>query len=150
MKKNQISSTDAYTQTGGEVEKFYNDYVAAHPGEAPNACALRLSIAFNDAGYDLKYVKDVTYTGGNGKNYFLSSEKMTEYLPKQFNVSAIASSTSVTLSNFTNLRGIYFMQPKSPKAFGATGHITIWNGSTCLGGHCYNDHKQFYKATLFK
>ncbi len=147
---NQISSTDAYTQTGGSVEKFYNDYVAGHPGEAPNACALRLSMAFNDAGYDLKYVKNVTFKGGNGKNYFLSSEQMAANLPKQFNISVAASSSSATLSNLISLRGIYHMIPKYPSKFGATGHITLWNGSTCLGGHCYNDHPQFYKATLYK
>ena len=146
----QISSTDAYTQTGGTVKDYYDGYVKAHPGESPNACALRLSIAFNKAGYFLKGIKNITYSGSDKHNYFLSSEQMFKYLGKQFNFQNSTSTYNSSLSKFSNLKGIYFMEPKSAKAFGATGHITIWNGSVCAGGfdHCYSNHTQFYKATL--
>ncbi|WP_163408693.1 T6SS effector amidase Tae4 family protein [Flavobacterium ajazii] len=145
----QISSTDAFTRVGGAVKDFYDAFVLKNPGQAPNACALRESIAFNDSGHELNYVKDQTYKGADGKNYFLSSEQMAKNLPKQFNLSPTPTKNS-TLTTFNGKKGIYFMQPKFPKIFGATGHISIWNGRAVLGGHSYANHSQFYQATLFK
>jgi hypothetical protein len=145
----QISSTAAFTKVGGAVEKFYNEYIIEHPGEVPNACALRESIAFNDSNQNLKYSSGNTYKGADGKNYYLSSEKMASNLPKQFRLNSTTTRNS-SLSSFNGSKGIYFMQPKSPAAFGATGHISIWNGNSVLGGHSYADHSQFYQATLFR
>jgi hypothetical protein len=144
----QVSSKKAFTDVGGDVKKFYDDYFLKY-NEHPNACALRLSIAFNDSGHNLNYVKGATFKGSNGKYYFLSAEKMATNLGKQFNLTPIITRDS-SLISFSGLKGIYFMQPKLPSSFGATGHISIWNGKNVLGGHSYSNHVQFYQATLFR
>ncbi|WP_119789571.1 T6SS effector amidase Tae4 family protein [Flavobacterium anhuiense] len=144
----QISSTQAF-DIGGTVKDHYDQYVKEHPGEAPNACALRVSIAFNKAGYHIRYSKGNTFTDKDGLNYYLSSEKMAENLPKQFNLTLSKTTKNSSLSAFNKIKGIYFMQPISPKVFGALGHISLWNGSAVLGGHSYADSPQFYQATLY-
>ncbi len=143
----QISSADAFSGVGGEVGKVYERQFLADGTDA-NACALRVSMAMNDAGYDI--VKGAgTYKGANGKNYILSSKGLANYISKNYNVTSSVTTNS-SLSSFAGQKGIYFMQPISPKAFGALGHITIWNGNTYLGGHGYNNSPHFYSATLYK
>lgn len=75
---------------------------------------------------------------------------MAKYLPKQFNIVASKPIKDPSLSSFEGKKGIYFMQPRLPSAFGALGHITTWNGNACLGGHCYNTSTHFYQATLIR
>ena len=142
----EISPEKAYLGVGGDVADYYKDGILI--GRIENACALRLSIAMNDAGYDIPEV-DGTLKGANGKNYFLSSEKLANYISKNYNVTASFTYNS-NLKNFIGNKGIYFMEPVSPAKFGAVGHITIWNKNTFLGGHGYNNTIHFYKATLYK
>jgi hypothetical protein len=133
-------------RTGGDVGKFYEKEFL-RTGEDPNACALRMSMAMNDAGYDISKSSS-TYKGADGKNYYLSSTGLKNYISNNYNLTSITTTNS-SLSAFAGIKGIYFMQPISPAKFQASGHITIWDGNSCLGGHCYNTHPQFYSATLF-
>lgn len=48
---------------------------------------------------------------------------MAENLPKQFNLTLSKTTKNSSLSAFNKIKGIYFMQPISPKVFGALGHI---------------------------
>ena len=74
---------------------------------------------------------------------------MAENLPKQFNLTLSKTTKNSSLNAFNKIKGIYFMQPISPKVFGALDHISLWNRSAVLGGHSYADSPQFYQATLY-
>ncbi len=140
-----MPSDQVYHLVGGDCLTFYNQQIAAHPTIAVNACALRLSRALNYSGVTIPNIPGVTYSGSDGKYYFLSAAKLYNFMNKTF-------STSLTFTqaqggpggqNFEGLvgghKGIYIMLAADPGKFGATGHATLYNGVTCIGGlnHCY-------------
>jgi len=50
--------------------------------------------------------------------------------------------------NFSGLlsekKGIYAMKPNYPSRFGATGHISLYNGSSCVNNTCDGFHDGCY------
>lgn len=60
-------------------------------------------------------LKGDAFTDKNGLNYYLRSEKMAENLPKRFNLTFSKTTKNPSLNAFNNIKGIYFIQPISPK-----------------------------------
>lgn len=137
-----LPGPQVYSLVGGDVLALYN----SNPSKYQNACALRVSRALNYSGVNIPYISGHTYAGADGKYYFLSSAKLYNWVRKTFgapDVTLTGSQGGTNGQNFPSLlsgqKGIYIMVPNWPAQFGALGHATLFDGSSCVGGHCYYD-----------
>lgn len=134
-----------------------------------NACATRVSIALTLAGHDIKSApkasvdfyanqeatfKSVTQPSitMKGKAIITTASKMKIWLEATYGASDVTLEKAKGNLNYDNLstklrrkRGIYLMIAENEKAFGATGHTTLWIGSELgcvMGGKekLYLDH----------
>ncbi|MBS1916251.1 MAG: hypothetical protein JST87_08230 [Bacteroidetes bacterium] len=135
-----LPGPQVYQLVGGQVYSLYN----SNPSAYQNACALRVSRALNHSGVTIPYIANQTYTGSDGKYYFLSSAKLFNWMRKTFgagNIVMTQSQGGVNGANFQSSlnghQGIFIMQAALPASFGALGHASLFNGTTCVGGHCY-------------
>jgi hypothetical protein len=134
----QMSVPDVCAMIGGVVNDMYED----KPSSFGGACALRVSIALGNAGIEIPAIEG-TAKGANGKNYFLSAVKMNSWMTSTFgkpDISLSRSSYTEALNEgrLNGNKGIYFMLPISTKDFMASGHATMYNGSSCIG-KCFFD-----------
>jgi hypothetical protein len=135
---------------GGQVKELFekNNY--------SNACALRLSKALNYAGISIPHIPNVTFEGDDKKYYFLAAEKMLHWMESRFGKPDIIIKGSSEGEKLKGNKGLYFMLPLTPNGFGASGHATIYDGSTCPGGdiHCYYNNPAIsggvYRVYLWK
>lgn len=63
---------------GGDV------YTALSKVKDLNGCALRLSAALNEAGFEIPVVYQASIKGGDGKNYIVNAAKMYKYLKRHY------------------------------------------------------------------
>ncbi|MBV4356354.1 type VI secretion system amidase effector protein Tae4 [Pinibacter aurantiacus] len=138
---NDLPGPLVYGVVGGTVLNLYN----SNPKKFANACALRVSMALNYSGVNIPNIPDHTFKGADNKYYFLSAAKLYNWMIKTFGTSN-AIITTRSLRGTTDFKtpilgkkGIYIMQANSIPLFGATGHASLWNGSTCVSDHCYFD-----------
>ena len=174
MNSNFPKKTDGTEMCGADVYSLIGGQVLANmpPGSNPNACALRVSRALNYSGINIPVIPGHTYQGADGKNYFLSSAKLYNFMKKTFKVPPNSANSIETFSksqggangnNFQSLlsgkQGIYLMQASYPAFFGALGHATLYDGTSCVHNTCDGImHDGFYfkakggveKITLFK
>lgn len=162
----EMCGADVYNLVGGQV-------LANMPGGGnPNACALRVSRALNYSGVVIPEIPGHTFKGSDNKNYFLSAAKLYDFMIKTFTMPPNAAGSVEPFSgaqggtdgsNFPSLlsgkQGIYLMQANYPGQFGATGHASIWNGSSCVHNNCdgidhdgayFNAQGGVHKIALFK
>lgn len=135
-----------------------------------NACATRVSIALTLAGHDIKAIPKVVSIDFNanqeatfksvtqpsltmkGKSIITTAKKLKVWLEATYGASDVTLEKAKGNLNYDNLstklrrkRGIYLMIAENEKAFGATGHATLWIGSELgcvMGGKekLYLDH----------
>ncbi|MFZ4457074.1 MAG: T6SS effector amidase Tae4 family protein [Bacteroidales bacterium] len=74
------SKDELYELIGGPLEDWNN----ASPDQLTNTCAIRLSYAFNKAGYMIPQIDGATFKGANDLNYFLRVEDIAGYLTNAF------------------------------------------------------------------
>ena len=125
-----ISGSKLAMNVGGEVYESLKDI----PAGKLNSCALRLSVALNNAGVSLAYEQGVTLKGADGKNYIVNAAKLYGRLRRIFygNIKTYTHQSKVP-SGVPFIDGHYFGN--------ASGHVDIvhdfkW-GST--GGNGYYD-----------
>jgi hypothetical protein len=135
-----LPGPQVYGLVGGQVYSMYN----SNPAAFQNACALRVSRALNHSGVVIPSIANQTYSGSDGKYYFLSSAKLFNWMRKTFGAGSIVMTQSQGGANGSNFQsalnghqGIYIMQAALPASFGALGHASLFNGTSCVGGHCY-------------
>ena len=173
MNTNFPKKTDGTEMCGADVYSLIGGQILANmpPGPNPNACALRVSRALNYSGIIIPVIPGHTYQGTDGKNYFLSSAKLYNFMKKTFKIPPNATNSIESFSksqggpdgiNFSSLltgkKGIYMMQASYPGNFGALGHATLYNGTSCVHNTCDVFHDGCYfnaiggveKITLFK
>jgi hypothetical protein len=133
-----LPAGDVYKVVGGEAYALYQE----NPQGYANACALRLSRAFNyscmpiarsTAGYKVK--------GADDKQYLLRVRDMIGFVKSNFGEpeKSVAPAGKDVASDFNGLKGILIF---SVTGWGdATGHVTLWNGADC-GDSCYFVHDQ--------
>ncbi|MGH8083938.1 MAG: type VI secretion system amidase effector protein Tae4 [Lysobacter sp.] len=129
---------DVYALAGGNAYELYKE----NPTGYANACALRLSRAFNYGGLTITAsATGYKVKGGDGKNYLLRVTDMIAFVKANFG----APDTSVepngrdVSTRFSGKTGILIFDVSG---WGnATGHVTLWNGADC-GDHCYFIHDQ--------
>ncbi len=137
----QVSPPEAYRLAG---DPLYTDKFLANPAKFWNACAVRLSLAFNMSGFKLSAGD---YNGANGLKYFTSSVRMFEHLKQIPGV--IVSEGTEDFSKLANEIGIYFFKPNDPEKFQAYGHIDLIENGQCVSGHCYEGAEgTFYLITF--
>ena len=128
---NDMKGDDVYSMVGGDVHAMYQ----TNPIKYRNACALRISVSLNKSGVVIPDVSG-TYKGADGKNYFLGASTLREWMTSYFGAPDITAKKDFE-SSISGKQGIYIMEPNFPARFGASGHATLYNGTDCIGGHCY-------------
>lgn len=173
MNSNYPKKPDGTEMCGADVYNLVGGQVLANmpPGLYPNACAIRVSRALNYSGINIPVIPGHTYQGSDGKNYFLSSAKLYDFMKKTFKIPPNAANSIETFTksqggsggqNFASLlsgkKGIFLMQSSYPALFGALGHATLFNNNSCVQNTCDGFHDGCYfdaqggveKITLFK
>ena len=140
------SSKDVYEKIGGRVGMNYHPEDEAGTPES-NSCTLRNCYALNRSGTPIKTdVKGVLYgTGGDGKKYIYRVKDYIKYTTAKWGAPDIVRSPgdSDYLTAFSGKKGVIAFVITG---WGdATGHVTIYNGSTC-GNHCYFTDSDYISA----
>lgn len=133
-----LPAGDVYRLVGGQAYALYQE----NPQGYANACALRLSRAFNYSAVPIaKSAAGYKVKGADDKQYLLRVRDMITFVRSNFGApeKAVSPSGKDVTADFKGLKGILVF---SVTGWGdATGHVTLWNGSDC-GDHCYFVHDQ--------
>ncbi|WP_380177456.1 T6SS effector amidase Tae4 family protein [Kalamiella sp. sgz302252] len=114
-----------------------------------NACGTRVSLALLSAGFKRVGKRKIMITEKSHKHYGKYIEPGAARL-KDFLISIwgrpehkILYPGSIDKVNaaLKGKKGIYIMIPKSPAAFNATGHATLWTGKGAIGNNHYITEK---------
>jgi RHS repeat-associated protein len=108
------SATEFYESIGGPL----GDWAKQSPEQFTNTCAARLSDALNYSGFDIPAGTPGTYTGGDGKFYFIQAKQMVAYLSKG-NVWGEAKA----IQNISRVKNAVIFQ--TGFSGGITGHLDI-------------------------
>ncbi|MEW6760901.1 MAG: type VI secretion system amidase effector protein Tae4 [Pseudomonadota bacterium] len=122
-----------YKKVGGNVHALYQE----NPEGYANACALRLSLAFNYGGVTItRGGKGYKVPGADGKPYLLRVDDMIKFVRANFGEPdvVVKPKGQDKSSEFKSKKGIIVFRVTG---WGdATGHVTLWNGADC-GDTCY-------------
>lgn len=112
-----------------------------------NSCAARVSLSLlnvgvNDAGNSFNVMnKESPF---RGKGITVSAVKMREFFKKKWGnpeVPIFKTRDTTTLADLQKeigaRKGVFSFVASDPKAFGASGHITLWNGDGVISGEKY-------------
>lgn len=172
MYNNYPKKPDGTEMCGSDVYDLIGGNVLANrpPGPFPNACALRVSRALNYSGVNIPAIAGQTFQGVDGKNYFLSSAKLYNFMKKTFKIPPNPTGSTEVFTkaqggvdgqNFPGLlsgkKGIYLLEASYPGRFGALGHASLYQGASCMVNTCDGFHDGCYfdaeggveKITLF-
>ena len=124
----------------GKVKKEIGGKVDA--GWIGNTCAIRLSKAFNyaDAPIPKSHSELNVVSGADGKWYAYRVREFRKFLESVYGAPAIVkkktSSGLITKNDFNGKRGIICFEVKGWND--ATGHLTLWNGMSCVYGDYFD------------
>ncbi len=127
----RLSVGKTYEMAGGPLYDWFME-----PGaDLYNACAVRLSIAFQKSGFKFPVHKPgFTYDGKNYDQYYIKALAMFQDLPQLI---GIEPKKYENFSDLSNKRGIYFFEPFDADSFLASGHIDLIENGQCISGDCY-------------
>ena len=129
---NQDADT-VYHLVGGDAENLHK----SNPDAYANACALRLSRAFNYGGVIITAgVQAYKVKGGDGKLYIIRVLEMISFVTANFGSpdDSVSPQGSDVTSRFSGRQGILTFEISGWSD--ARGHVTLWDGTNC-GDHCY-------------
>lgn len=133
-----MAAGDVYALVGGNAHELYK----TNPTGYANACALRLSRAFNYGGLTItSKATGYKVKGGDGKSYLLRVRDMITFVRANFGSPDIrvAPRGQDKTADFASKRGVLIF---NVSGWGdASGHVTLWNGADC-GDNCYFIHDQ--------
>ena len=117
---------------GGKVQENIDLGVKDPKAGFTNACAIRMSYSLNNSGSLIPRGIWKTVSGGDKKQYIYRVSDLLKYLTNTF------GKPDKTVKNpkprdFAGVKGILVFGVQWSDA---TGHATLWNGSTC-SDHCY-------------
>ena len=98
-----------------------------------NACAIRMSYVLNQTGFPVSSRDGAVSSGAGGEKYLYRVRDLLPHLQKQFGKPDQVVQNP-TLTSFTGKQGILVFDVDIWSD--ASGHATLWNGSTC-SDHCY-------------
>lgn len=121
---------------GGKVQ--YNIEIPEKDGGFANACPIRMSYVLNKTGFPIrKNPRWGMVTGADGGWYIYRVSDMMQYLESAFG-KPDKTVKSPSTSDFAGVKGIVVV--KGSGWGNASGHVTIWNGTSCADScHLMND-----------
>lgn len=133
-----MQAKDVYELVGGNAYELYKE----NPTGYANACALRLSRAFNYGGLEItSSASGYKVAGGDGRRYLLRVVDIIALVKANFGTPdvEVATEGQDVTDQFIDKKGILIFDVSG---WGdATGHVTLWNGAEC-GDSCYFVHSQ--------
>lgn len=128
-----------YALVGGGLLRSYNQ----DPVSYANTCAMRLSYALNKSGAPIPYERGKTFKGADNLNYFIRVKDMASYMDATYGQPNI---NGMSPSDFSGYTGI--IQFNVSGWSDATGHFTLWNGSSPVYGNYFNVSQEEPGVTL--
>ncbi|MCL2894490.1 type VI secretion system amidase effector protein Tae4 [Brenneria tiliae] len=98
-----------------------------------NACAIRMSYTLNYSGVKIERGTWKTVSGSDRNWYIFRVKDLIPYLRYKFGAPD-KTVKNPAIGDFVNMKGILVFTVDSWSD--ASGHATLWNGSTC-SDHCY-------------
>lgn len=132
------SALEAYRVAGGQALAYH----LGDPIAYANACAIRFSRSLNYSGYTISKSASSPggwAKGGDGLIYLIRVKDMIKLVTKKFGrPTSTFMSSHISMSEVQHqLMGKTGIIIFDVTGWGdATGHVTLWNGSTC-GDSCY-------------
>ena len=127
-KYNEDNNPDLYRMQGGEI---YKKVYMECPDRTRNACALKLCIALEKAGFFFSKEIPNTFKAANGHYYFVSAKYFNNYLSEKLN--NLGATRAKGYDNYYVGTGIVY---QSGNTGSASGHIdAMYKG--IVGGHIY-------------
>jgi hypothetical protein len=111
-----------------------------------------MSFVLNNTDFPIMPGKYATVSGRKGELYIYRLNEMTSYLRDIFGDPDIVINRAPSRDDFSLMKGILAVTGKGRN--GASGHVTLWNGTTCADA-CYltgdeaNDGFTPHKAELW-
>ncbi|WP_336951658.1 T6SS effector amidase Tae4 family protein [Acinetobacter sp. AS167] len=121
------------------IELFGPDY---NRGVFNNSCATRVSVALLHAGVkDVGREYNVQYGEFKSKGITVSAVNMRKLLQKKWNSPEVPSFKTEATTTLADLqreiggrKGVFSFVSSDQRSFGASGHITIWDGTDVIHG----------------
>ncbi|TWI95604.1 type VI secretion system (T6SS) effector Tae4 (amidase) [Mucilaginibacter frigoritolerans] len=104
---------------------------------------MRLSYALNKSGAPIPYERGKTFKGADNLNYFIRVKDMASYMDATYGQPNI---NGMSPSDFSGYTGI--IQFNVSGWSDATGHFTLWNGSSPVYGNYFNVSQEEPGVTL--
>lgn len=108
-----------------------------HPGRNirpcnfDNQCAIRMGIALQKTGVDLKsFMGEKCWYKDHEPKHILRAQELADWIDKSLYFGAKKVYKNVKSSDFIGKKGIVFIRD----GWGPTDHIDLWNGSIMKGG----------------
>lgn len=120
------------TKIGGKVGENIELGVRDPNAGFTNACAIRMSYAFNYSGTPVARGPWSTVSGGDGKVYIFRVRDLITYLERTYG-KPDKTVKQPKPADFANLKGILVFRVQWRDA---TGHVTLWDGRIC-SDHCH-------------
>ncbi len=124
--------TSVGNKIGGKVKQNIDLGVQDPRLGFTNACALRMSYSLNYSGISIPRGSWNTVSGGDNKWYIFRVKDIVSFLNNSFGKPDKTIKTPKP-KDFSALKGILIFNVNWSDA---TGHATLWDGSTC-SDHCY-------------
>lgn len=120
------SVDDVKSTIGGRVDA---DWIT-------NTCAIRVSRVLNYSGHQVPFQKGETISGDDKKWYFYRIRNLRPFIEAQYGAPDVSFRSPFDMSELAKHKGI--IQFDETNFSDATGHFTLWNGSSCADS-CYFD-----------
>jgi hypothetical protein len=117
---------------GGKVQTNIELGIKDPKAGFTNACAIRMSYSLNKSGSFVQKGVWKTVSGGDSNQYIYRVSDLLKYLTQVFG-KPDKTVRSPKPRDFENMKGILVFGVQWQDA---TGHATLWNGTTC-SDHCY-------------
>lgn len=112
---------------GGKVQENIELGVKDPKAGFTNACAIRMSYSLNNAGIHIPQGAWKTVSGGDKKQYIYRVADLIKFLNQTFG-KPDRTDRNPKPTDFSGMKGILLFGVQWSDA---TGHATLWNGSTC-------------------
>ncbi|QCP47799.1 cytoplasmic protein [Trinickia violacea] len=126
------------THTGEKVAQMIGGNVAAHIRDKKNpwknTCAVRMSYILNRSGVFIPALPGKTKTGDGGLNYFYRVKDLIAFLRQRWGEPEVVAYPPSGGGSLAGRKGVVLFEVSGWND--ASGHATLYNGSTCYD-HCY-------------
>lgn len=131
---NESNNQVLYEKMGGQLWKVCGQYKE----RLHNACALKLCIALEKAGFTFPYVEGQNLKAANGKSYFVSAGYLYEYMKNNYKQNMQSFENAKELYHGLYNGGMFYQTNSRWTSNGITGHVGAIYRNT-IGGPMYKN-----------